>query len=61
MEVLTAPEQAAPKQVPPKQPPQLTSYEAMNQAFCTSSEEDKAKEVDEEEVDRGHHETCSCF
>jgi hypothetical protein len=48
-------------QVPPEQPPQLTTDEAMNQAFGTSSEdeededeEDEAEEVSEEEVDGGH-------
>jgi hypothetical protein len=41
MEVLTAPEQAAPEQAPSEQapPPPLTTDEAMNQAFGTSSEE----------------------
>jgi hypothetical protein len=48
-------------QVPPEQPPQLTTDEAMNQAFGTSSEdeededeEDEAEEVGEEEADGGH-------
>jgi hypothetical protein len=39
--------------VPPKQPPQLTIDDAMNQAFGTSSKEDEAEEVSEEEVDGG--------
>jgi hypothetical protein len=48
MGVLTAPEQA----------PQLTTDEAMNQAFGTlfeedEGEEDKGEEVDEEETDGG--------
>jgi hypothetical protein len=34
----TAPEQAA-----PEQPPQLTTDEAMNKAFGTSSEEDEGE------------------
>jgi hypothetical protein len=48
MEVLTAPEQAAPEQAP-----QLTTDEAMNLAFGTSSEEDEAEEVGEEEANGG--------
>jgi hypothetical protein len=49
MGVLTAPEQA----------PQLTTDEAMNHAFGTSSEEDEGEEdegevVDEEETNEGH-------
>jgi hypothetical protein len=44
MGVLTAPEQA----------PQLMTDEAINQAFGTSSEEDKGEEDDEEETDGGH-------
>jgi hypothetical protein len=56
MEVLIAPEQAAVEQVPPVQAPQLTTDEAMNQAFGTSSEEDEDKdeEVGEEEADGGN-------
>jgi flagellar biosynthesis/type III secretory pathway protein FliH len=56
MEILIAPEQMTPEQVPPEQALQLTTDEAMNQDFGTSSEEyeDEAEEVGEEEVDRGH-------
>jgi hypothetical protein len=72
MGVLTAPEQAA-----PEQDPQLTTDEAMNQAFGTPSEEDEGEEdegeeVNKEEMDRGHQDglyrtgvssttTCSSF
>jgi hypothetical protein len=59
MEVLTAPEQAAAEQVPPVQAPQLTTDEAMNQAFGTSSEEDEDEEVGEDGVSSTT--TGSCF
>jgi hypothetical protein len=38
----------------PKQAPQLTTDEAMNQAFSMSSEEDEVEEVGEEEANGGH-------
>jgi hypothetical protein len=54
MVVLIAPEQAALEQEPSEQPP-LTTDEAMNQAFGTSSEEeeDEVEEVGKEEADGG--------
>jgi hypothetical protein len=65
IEVLTAPEQAAPEQAPYEQPPPLlTTDEAMNQAFGTSSEEeedeeDEVEEVGEEEADGGQQDNYS--
>jgi hypothetical protein len=62
MEVLialeqAAPQHAAPEQVPSEQAPlpPLTTDEAMNQTFGTSSEEeeDEVEEVGREEADRG--------